>query len=203
MTTDKIIVAFNIKNLNGRKITYVPEVTKLSDVFREDDQIIDTEFLDGNLLPDNEWQLCDRAGNVLLQGREALEAETGRIDYDNSYGSWVVEDINDCNKEEKDALYQAYLNDNIPSYIDNSEVIKDYAVNEKGLSRIHRIKFYPSNIEVFTSKGVKSFDLDRGYDDEDEAFEAWNLWCTEHADIDPVSVDNFELDIKNHFSLIF
>ena len=201
MTTDKIIVAFQITNLRGRKVTYVPDVTKLSDVFREDDTVVDTDIY-GNLLPDDEWQLLDKAGNVLLEGRDQIEAETGRIDYDNSYGSWVVEDIDDCNKEENEALYQAYLNDNIPSYIDNSEAIKDYAVNKRGFTRIHRLEFYPSNIEVFTSKGVKSFSFD-GFDDEDEAFEAWEDWCNDHALIDEVSMDNFELDIKNHFSLIF
>ena len=75
-------------------------------------------------------------------------------------------------------------------------------VNKKGLTRIHRIKFYPSNIEVFTSKSVTSFSFD-GFDDEDEAFEAWEGWCDDVADIDPVSKDKFEHDVKNHFSLIF
>lgn len=79
MTTDKIIVAFNIKNLNGRKVTFVPSVQSLADVIREDDIINDTD-IDGNLLPDEQWQLLDRAGNVLLEGRDNIEDETGQID---------------------------------------------------------------------------------------------------------------------------
>lgn len=202
MTTDEIFVAFNIKHINGRKVTYVPEVTKLSDVFREDDIINDTD-IDGNPLPDEQWQLLDRAGNVLLEGRDEIEAETGRIDYDNDYGTWIVKDLSDCNEEENEALWKAYCSFNgILSYIDNSEEIKDYAVNKKGFTRIHRIKFYPSYIEVFTSKSVTSFSFD-GFDDADDAFEAWEGWCADHADIDPESMDKFELDVKNHFSLIF
>lgn len=201
MTTDEIIVAFNIRNLNGKKVTYVPDVTKLSDVFREEDVINDTD-IDGNPLPDEQWQLLDNGVNVLVEGRDEIEAETGSIDYDNDYGKWIVKHLSECNKEEDEALYQAWLSFNIPSYIDGSDEIKDYAVNKKGLTRIHRIKFYPSNIEVYTSKGVTMFSFD-GFDDEDEAFEAWEGWCDDVADIDPVSKDDFEYDVKNHFSLIF
>ncbi len=201
MTTDEIIVAFNIRNLNGRKVTYVPDVTKLSDVFREEDVISDTD-IDGNPLPGEQWQLLDNGVNVLLEGRDEIEAETGSIDYDNDYGKWIVKHLSECNKEEDEALYQAWLSFNIPSYIDGSDEIKDYAVNKKGLTRIHRIKFYPSNIEVYTSKGVTMFSFD-GFDDEDEAFEAWEGWCDDVVDIDPVSKDDFEYDVKNHFSLIF
>ena len=201
MTTDKIIVAFNIKNINGRKVTFVPSVQSLADVIREDDIINDTDIY-GNPLPDEQWQLLDRAGNVLLEGRDNIEDETGQIDYDNDYGTWRVKELEDCNEEDIEALYHAYLYDKIPSYIDNAEEIKDYAVNKKGLTRIHGIKFYPSNIEVSTSKSVTSFSFD-GFDDEDEAFEAWEFWCDENADIDPVSKEKFELDVKQRFSLIF
>lgn len=201
MTTDEIIVAFNIRNLNGRKVTYVPNVTKLSDIFREEDIINDTD-INGNPLPDEQWQLLENGVNVLLEGRDEIEAETGSIDYDNDYGKWIVKRLSECNKEEDEALYQAWLSFNIPSYIDGSDEIKDYAVNKKGLTRIHRIKFYPSNIEVFTSKGTTMFSFD-GFDDEDEAFEAWEGWCDDVADIDPVSKDDFEYDVKNRFSLIF
>ena len=201
MTTDEIIVAFNIKHTNGRKVTYVPEVTKLSDVFREDDIINDTD-IDGNLLPDEQWQLLDCGGNVLMEGRDEIEAETGSIDYDDYYGKWIVKHLSECNKEEDEALYQAWLSSDIPSYIDGSEEIRDYAVNKKGLTRIHRIKFYPSNIDVYTSKGAMMFSFD-GFDDEDEAFEAWEGWCDDVANIDPVSKDDFEYDVKHHFSLIF
>lgn len=201
MTTDKIIVAFNIKNLNGRKVTYVPYVTKLSDVFREEDIINDTD-IDGNPLPDEQWQLLDNGVNILLEGRDQIEAETGSIDYDDDYGKWIVKYLSDCNEEEIEALYQAYLWEKLPSYIDGAEELKDFVVNKKGLTRIHGIKFYPSNIEVSTSKSVTSFSFD-GFDDEDEAFEAWEFWCDENADIDPVSKEKFELDVKQRFSLIF
>lgn len=201
MTTDKIIVAFNIKNLNGRKVTYVPYVTKLSDVFREEDIINDTD-IDGNPLPDEQWQLLDNGVNILLEGRDQIEAETGSVDYDDDYGKWIVKYLSDCNEEEIEALYQAYLWEKLPSYIDGAEELKDFVVNKKGLTRIHGIKFYPSNIEVSTSKSVTSFSFD-GFDDEDEAFEAWEGWCDDVADIDPVSKEKFEYDVKNHFSLIF
>ena len=45
--------------------------------------------------------------------------------------------------------------------------------------------------------------LEHGFDDEDEAFEAWEGWCDDVADIDPESKDKFEYDVKHHFSLIF
>lgn len=201
MTTDKIIVAFNIKNLNGRKVTFVPDVHSVYDAIHEDDIINDTD-IDGNPLPDEQWQLLDCGGNILLEGRDNIEAETGQIDYDNDYGTWRVKYLEDCNEEEIEALYQAYLYEKILSYIDGAEEIKDFVVNKKGLTRIHGIKFYPSNIEVSTSKSVTSFSFD-GFDDEDEAFEAWEGWCDDVADIDPVSKEKFEYDIKNHFSLIF
>ena len=201
MDVNEIIVAFNIRNINRRKVTYLPDVTKLSDVFREDDIINDTD-IDGNPLPDEQWQLLDSGGNVLLEGRDEIEAKTGSIDHDDYYGRCIVKRLGDCNNEENEALYQAYLSWDLPNYGEEAEELKDYIVNKKGLTRIHGIKFYPANIEVSTSKGVTSFSFD-GFDDKDEAFEAWEGWCDDVADIDPVSKDKFEYDVKNHFSLIF
>lgn len=135
--SDNVNVAFNIKNIDGRIVTYISGVTKFPEAFRGDGPLRYLGLDDDTPLPGEEWQL-DRADKAMV---------------------------------EDDA-------------------------------HIRSIKFYPSHIEVFTSKGMMPFDF-TGFDDENEAFDAWEDWCDENADIDPLSRQQFERVIKNYFLLIY
>ncbi len=49
-------------------------------------------------LPDDEWYLTDDAGNVVLEGRDCIEAHTGTLNDDVDY--WEVLPLRECSAEE-------------------------------------------------------------------------------------------------------
>lgn len=106
MEEKKHTVAFHIGrggrfNNQGHK-TFMPYVKELSDCFGEA-TIISDDF-EGNQLLDQEWQLVDRGGNVILKGRENIENEVGYLNWDNDYDTDIVKYIEDCDDEEIDLL---------------------------------------------------------------------------------------------------
>lgn len=55
---------------NGGHKTYVGTVDSLADCFG--DAFIISEDENGNALPDKDWRLIDRGGNVILSGRDEI-----------------------------------------------------------------------------------------------------------------------------------
>lgn len=134
-----VVVAFHIgrggRFFNSGHKTFMPSVNKLQDCFREDSYIYN-EYEDGTTMPDEQWLLIDGGGNVILEGRDAIESETGILDWDGEYNTDIVRYIEDCTEEELEIIYQAYLN--VP-YLANEihdDNIIDYVCQWKGVKRI-------------------------------------------------------------------
>lgn len=120
-----------------------------------DVSMIINEDEDGNTLPDSQWVIEDTGGNVILQGRQEIEAMTGRLEWDTIYDTDYVTTADDLTAEEVDAIFEAYKNE---EYM--SDELKDFICSEKELKRVHSIKRYPANFEVGTQYGVETIDID-------------------------------------------
>ena len=190
MNASTYIVAFHIgrggRFHNPGHKSFMPHIKQLSDCFSES-SIIFQEDEEGNPLPDEQWQLIDGGGNVILEGRANIESTTGILDWDGAYDTDIVQYLSECDDNEIDMIYQAYLDD---EYMDDE--LKDYVCTKKGLHRIHRIEFFDTHAHVECQDGMIQYDWDGRHDvDEDEAAE----WMEAH-DIDPLSIkehaDEFE-----------
>lgn len=131
--TKSIVVAFHIGrgghfNNAGHK-TFMPSVSKLQDCFGEF-SYINYENEDGTPIPDEQWQLIDGGGNVILEGRDAIESETGILVWDGVYNTDIVRYIEDCTDEELEILYKAYEYGDI-----RDDVAIDYLCKWKGVER--------------------------------------------------------------------
>lgn len=129
-----VIVAFHVgrggRYNNGGHKTFNPHVRKLQECFGENSIIIN-EYEDGNALPDELWQLIDGGGNVILEGRETIESETGILEWDTIYDTDIVRYIEDCTDDEMEILYKAYLDDEL---LDDDAI--DFVCEWKGVKRI-------------------------------------------------------------------
>ena len=166
----------------------MPYVKSLSECFG-DSVVLGTDE-EGNELPSEEWVLIDGGSNIILQGRDAIESETGILEWDTIYDTDIVKYLEDCDDEEMGILYKAYLDE---EYM--SDEIKDAAVESQGLRRIYGMKFYKTNAELSTSEGVVSFFWDGSEDvTEDDARE----WMEEQR-IDPLSIERWADEFESHF----
>lgn len=114
-----------------------------------------SEDEDGVPLADEDWILVDGGGNIVLKGREEIEAETGRLEWDGDYNTDYVKAVDDLNEEEQDIIFHAYCEG---KYM--SDELKDAICDYLGYSRAHEIKRYPTSLEVFTQKGCITIDID-------------------------------------------
>ena len=135
---ENILVRFHIGrgghfHNQGHK-TYVDTVKGLSDCFGE--AFIISEDPDGNTLPDKEWHLIDGGGNVILQGRDAIEAPTGVLDWDGEYDTDIVEYLSECSEEEYQLIIDLFCN---YGYVDDDVI--DYACQATDQLRAKRIEF--------------------------------------------------------------
>ena len=148
---------------------YIDTVSALSDTFKEDSMVDKTDE-NGEPLPDSEWKLLDRVGNIILQGREEIEAETGVIDWDALYDCDIVCNITECSDDEYKLILDAAERE---EYVD--EDVLSYACQRLGKLLATSIKVYPSNMEVFTQDGCVSLMRDNfsvyTEDEEDEVRE--------------------------------
>lgn len=78
---------------------------------RNELSIIDSDFNDDTNppLPDDEWTVQDESGNVLLTGRDEIEANEGEIEVDTIYDTDIVRSVDHCDDEELDLLAQAIM----------------------------------------------------------------------------------------------
>ncbi len=106
MKESEINVCFHIGGVQGNQKCFVPGINTRQECFG--DAIIMNIDEDGNLLPDDEWQLIDKGGNVILQGRENIESPTGIISWDGIYNTDIVKKLTDCSVEEYKLIIKAY-----------------------------------------------------------------------------------------------
>lgn len=136
---------------NAGHKTYVDTVSSLADCFG--DSFVFSEDPNGNALPDSEWQLIDGGGNVILEGRDEIESETGVLDWDGDYDTDIVRRISECDDDEYQLILDAAERG---EYVD--EVPLAYACSALDKLLATKIKVYPSNMEVFTQEGCMHLD---------------------------------------------
>ena len=136
MNAENILVRFHIGrgglfNNQGHE-TYVGTVKELADCFGES-MVIDQDE-NGTRLPDEEWQLIDDGGNVILQGREHIESPTGVLDWDGQYDTDVVKYLSECSDDEYQIIIDAF---NDGEYVE--EEVIDYACSAMDVLRMKPI----------------------------------------------------------------
>lgn len=201
MTEKSIIVAFHIGRggsfYNPGHKSFLPYVDDFQDVLdAEMDNLFfytEEEDEDGELqtLPDEEWTVRDASGNILLEGREEIESETGVLDIDGDYDKTIVKYIEDCTEEELGILYQAYLD---KEYM--TPELKDAVCSLLGFRRIRNIRFYKTNAEICHQDGVETFYWENTNEDvtEEDAAE----WLEEH-NYDPISIKRYACEFEIPF----
>lgn len=81
----------------------------LQDIIRDEDLFMVNEDEDGNELPDEEWMVHDGSGNAILKGRDKVTSDTGVLDIDGEYDTYVVYSIDDLDQDDFDMLYDAHM----------------------------------------------------------------------------------------------
>lgn len=135
----------------------------------------------GNTLPDADWRLVDTGSNVILEGREEIEAMTGRLEWDGIYDTDYVTTTDDLSEDEEELIWKAYCDE---KYM--SDELKDAICTLKGKKRVHELKRYPANIDAVTQDGSVRIDIDQmaGEYSRDE----WREDLAE-KDFDPLSIE--------------
>ena len=139
-------------NNAGHK-TYEGTVNSLSDCFG--DSIVISEDEHGKTLPDSEWQLVDSGGNVILNGRDEIESETGILDWDGEYDTDIVRHLSECDDYEYQLILDAAERG---EYVE--KVVLAYVCSALDKLMATSIKVYPSNMEVFTQEGCITLQRD-------------------------------------------
>lgn len=131
-------------------------------------------------LPDNKWHLDDLGSNVILEGRDKIEALTGILDWDGDYNTDYVTTTDNLSQKELDTLYKAYLAEEWMS-----DELKDKICSKMGMVRVKNIKSYQTSLELDTNRGgdVLDFDGQQGEFTEDE----WREDLEERG-FDPLSI---------------
>ena len=88
------------------KLRYNPFMTSLQEFVG--DYYLNSTGEDGSVLPDDEWTLETEGGAVLLEGREEIEAETGVLDVNGKWETYIVCSFDRCNQEALEAIYEYY-----------------------------------------------------------------------------------------------
>ena len=118
--------------------------------------MIINEDENGKPLADEDWQLVDTGSNVILQGRDEIEAEKGRLEWDTIYDTDYVETTDNLSDNELECLWNAYLNE---EYM--SDELKDEICTLKGMKRVHEVKRYPCNLIVSDQTSCTCIDIDQ------------------------------------------
>lgn len=111
-------------------------------------------------LDDKDWNLSDENGRVLVQGREAMEAMTGRLEWDGDYDTDYVVTVDDLSDNEIECLWEEYRKE---AWM--SDELKDAVCELKDKKRVHNIRRYPCNLAVtyqddFSAGGECCTDID-------------------------------------------
>ena len=156
-----IIVCFHVgrggyHNNPGYK-SFNPYAHSIQDFF--DYGFLYYEDEDGNTLPDEEWTLTDKSGNIILEGRQEIESPVGVLEWDTIYDTDIVRYIEDCDDEEIELLYNELIN---YKYMD--DVVADYVCMKKGMKRVvdqfGNISLSQSTMQVTHQDGIDTYERD-------------------------------------------
>lgn len=147
---DNVFVCFHIgrggRYGNPGHKEYLPYVRDFQNLLnRESENLYDvTEDENGNVLPDDQWRTLDDAGETVIEGREAMEAKTGKLDYDGKSDTYIVKNINNCDEDELQLIIDA---DEQGEYVD-SDVLA-YALNELGQKDVTSVEADSSSMDIY------------------------------------------------------
>lgn len=172
---NEIIVRFHIgrggRFHNGGYKTFVGEENLQSVITSMSEQAtIISEDENGNELPKSEWKLIYHDREVL--SGEDIDELTGVIDVDGEYDTDICRYIEDCTDEELELIWKEIELDSIIVSGSHHEGLRT-AVSEL-LDRpiVTHVKWYQSNVEVFTTLGCVSLHRDNYEDfDQDDVIE--------------------------------
>ena len=119
---------------------------KLFDTTSVYDDETDTEVE----LPEDEWNYHDAGGKILVQGRDAMEADTGFLDFDGLYDADYVKTTDELDDKEIECLWEYYCKD---AWM--TDELKDTICTLKDKKRVHNIKRYQTNLECFCQSDVE------------------------------------------------
>ena len=196
---EKIYVSFHIGRgghfHNPGFLTFVGEedfqdlINRCSDVC----MITNDEDEEGHALPDEGWELVDNGGNVILQGRDKIEAKTGCLEWDGIYNTDYVTTTDNLSEKETEAIWKAYTNE---EYM--SDELKDTICTLKGCARVHSIKKYPCNMDVFAQDGCHTFT-----DINEQAGEFTREWWKEDLEEQgfcPLSIEKILDELETYYT---
>lgn len=125
---------------------YLPYVRDFQDLLnRELENLYDvTEDENGNVLPDDQWHIENWASETVVEGRVAMEAKTGKLDYDGKSDTYIVKNINDCDEDELQLIIDT---DEQGEYVD-SDVLA-YALNELGQKDVTSVEADSSSMDIY------------------------------------------------------
>ena len=200
MKKSSIIVGFHTGRggsfNNAGYVRFLPDVESLQDCSGDDDTIIYDDPETGETLPDDEWQLLDSGGNVILQGKDEIESETGVLDYDGYYDRYDVLYLEDCTDEQLDAIYDAHKNGDIyvSKYDKRLNSIIDYVCEYKGYTRIHHADFFDTHALVFGNAGKHTVRYENCHSPQD-VINVCERFCEKH-NVEPKSRFDFMHDAE-------
>lgn len=156
----KIYLHFHIGRVTWAhrpKLTFEEECDFQQLINKKADKLFDYKTDEDNgEVDDDEWNLHDESGCVLVKGRKAMEALTGRLEWDTDYDTDYVTCTDDLSEKELDCLWDAYID---KQYM--TDELKDAICTLKGLKRVHEVKRYPTNLKVWDQEGIAdSIDID-------------------------------------------
>lgn len=153
---DNVFVCFHIgrggRYGNPGHKEYLPYVRDFQDLLnRESEKLYDvTEDEDGNPLPDDQWHIENWASETVVEGRVAMEAKTGKLDYDGKSDTYIVKNIFDCDEDELQLIVDDFERVNPP--MDPTEAQR-YAMQELGLKSISRIEATAEDMDIYYEEG--------------------------------------------------
>lgn len=106
---------------------------------------------------DAEWKLIDDSNcKVILQGRDAIEANVGKLEWDGEYDTDYVTTFDQLNDKELETLWAAYQRE---EYM--SSQLKDELCSVFNKKRVNNIKCgFPTTIEIYHQDGCCTIDFD-------------------------------------------
>lgn len=125
---------------------------KLLDKTSEYDEATDTE----KEIPEDEWNYHDCGGKILVEGREAMEADTGILDWDGLYDTDIVTTTDDLSDAELECLWEAYTKDT--AFM--SDELQDEICTLKDKKRVHKIFLGPSSLIIYTQDEAVELNFD-------------------------------------------
>lgn len=195
MKENNIIVGFHTGRggefYNAGYVRFLPDVESLQDCSGDDDIIVNDDPETGEILPDDEWKLLDSGDNVILQGRDEIESDTGVLDYDGIYDRYDVLYLEDCDENQLDAIFKAYQNGDVyvSKYDKRLNYIIDYVCEHNGYTRIHHADFFDTHALVFDNSGKHTVRYDNCRTWE-EVVDVCQRYCDEQ-NVEPESRSEF------------